>query len=252
MVMPPVRIVSMEGDPLSVPLREPFVIATGRMDVTRAVLVRVTVEADDGRRAIGYGEAAALPPVTHEDQPELLRAAAGGAMALVGTRVESFAECEDAVSTAVPHSVVARAGVEAAVLDGWARLAGVPLARALAPEGDDPLPVLTTDITLPIAEPAAMASLAARYAATGFATFKVKVGRDWRADRAALEAVARAVPNARFILDANGGFSATDALSLLEAVLTAGLVVDCYEQPCAREDLAGMAAVTARSPVPVV
>jgi L-alanine-DL-glutamate epimerase-like enolase superfamily enzyme len=133
----------------------------------------------------------------------------------------------------------------------------VPLARALAAEEGlsapgSPLPVLTTDITLPIAEPDAMVALAVEYAARGFSAFKVKVGRDWRADRTALEAVARAVPRARFLLDANGGFSARDALSLLDAVLASGLTVDCYEQPCARDDLAGMAAVTARSPVPVV
>ena len=34
----PARIVSVEGSALSVPLRDPFVIATGRIDVTRAVL----------------------------------------------------------------------------------------------------------------------------------------------------------------------------------------------------------------------
>ena len=257
MVSAPIRIVSVEGTPLSVPLREPFVIATGRIDVTRAVLVRATVEDTDGRRATGYGEAAALPPVTHEDQPDLLRAIAACAPTLAGRWVATFADCERHVTEALPESAVARAGVESAVLDAWARLAGIPLARALAaaestslPGG--PLPILTTDITLPIADPDAMVALAVQYAARGFSSFKVKVGRDWRADRMALQAVARAVPQARFRLDANGGFSAQDALSLLDAALAGGLTVDCYEQPCAREDLAGMAAVTARSAVPVV
>ena len=74
--LPPVEVVAIEVEPLSVPLRDPFVIASGRMDVTRAALVRATVEDAAGRRAGGLGEAAALPPVTREDQPDLLAAIA--------------------------------------------------------------------------------------------------------------------------------------------------------------------------------
>ena len=51
----PVRIIAIEGAPLSVPLRDPFVIATGRIDVTRAVLVRATLEDEGGRRAVCAG-----------------------------------------------------------------------------------------------------------------------------------------------------------------------------------------------------
>jgi L-alanine-DL-glutamate epimerase-like enolase superfamily enzyme len=64
--------------------------------------------------------------------------------------------------------------------------------------------------------------------------------------------VATAVPDAHFRLDANGGFTAADALALLEGVLADGLHVECYEQPCAADDLEGMSAVTARASVPVV
>jgi L-alanine-DL-glutamate epimerase-like enolase superfamily enzyme len=57
---------------------------------------------------------------------------------------------------------------------------------------------------------------------------------------------------ASFRLDANAGFSARDALALLDAALAAGLAVECFEQPCGRDDWDGMAEVTARSPVPVI
>src|SRR5438552_1533211 len=61
---PGVSIVDLTVGPLSIPLREPFVIASGRMDATRAALVRATLEDGSGRRATGFGESAALPPVT--------------------------------------------------------------------------------------------------------------------------------------------------------------------------------------------
>jgi L-alanine-DL-glutamate epimerase-like enolase superfamily enzyme len=248
----PVRIVAIEGAPLSVPLREPFVIATGRIDVTRAVLVRATLEDEDGRRAVGLGEAAALPPVTHEDQPELLDLIARAGKLLPGVRLTSLSETATKLEETVPDSAVARAGLESAVLDAWARLRGTSVACLLGAPVATPLPILTTDITLPITAPAAMTALALRHRAAGFTCFKVKVGRDWRADRESLRAVASAVPDAHFRLDANGGFTARDALALLDATAEAGLIVECYEQPCAREDLAGMSEVTARSAVPVV
>ena len=64
---PGVSIVDLTVGPLSIPLREPFVIASGRMDATRAALVRATLEDGGGRRATGFGESAALPPVTRRD-----------------------------------------------------------------------------------------------------------------------------------------------------------------------------------------
>jgi len=247
-----VRIVAIEGAPLSVPLREPFVIASGRIDVTRAVLVRATLEDEAGHRAVGLGEAAALPPVTHEDQPELLELIGRAARALAGITLASLPEAAAKLEETVPDSAVARAGLEGAVLDAWARLCGTSVACLLGAPVGTPLPVLTTDITLPITAPAAMTALALRHRAAGFTCFKVKVGRDWRADRESLRAVAAAVPDAHFRLDANGGFTSRDALALLDATAEAGLTVECYEQPCAREDLDGMAEVTARSSVPVV
>jgi L-alanine-DL-glutamate epimerase-like enolase superfamily enzyme len=242
-------IVEISVTPLSIPLRDPFVIATGRIDVTRAALVRATLTDARGAQATGLGESAALPPVTREDQPELLSQIAGAAARLRGARLADASAVAQLLMDALPGAV-ARAGVEAAVLDAGARLAGVPLHRALG--GDGAVSPLVTDITLPISDPAQMAATARGHAGRGFGCFKVKVGRDWHADLASLRAVAAAVPGARFRLDANAGFAAKEALGLLDAALADGLTIECYEQPCGTDDLAGMAAVTAASPVPVV
>jgi L-alanine-DL-glutamate epimerase-like enolase superfamily enzyme len=249
MLTGPCAIVEITVAPLSVPLREPFVIASGRLEATRAALVRATLEDDRGRRATGLGESAALPPVTREDQPDLLRAIVAAAEGLAGVSIADLDELDRLLTARLPGGGVARAGVEAALLDAAARLAGEPLHRAL---GGTASPALTTDITLSIALPDAMAATALRHAGAGFSCFKVKVGRDWRADCASLRAVAAAVPGARFRLDANAGFTAAEALALLETALGDGLTIECYEQPCAAGDLAGMAEVAARAPMPVV
>lgn len=247
------RLVSLRAEPLSVPLREPFVIATARMEATRAALVRVTLALPDGTRAEGLGEAAALPPVTKEDQPDLLASIARAAPALVGRTLGSL----DAIAVAadvLSGSPVARAGLETAMLDALARLAGVPLAVLLTGSSSvaPMMEGMTTDITLPIEAPEHMAKTAIVWRAAGFTCFKVKVGRAWARDRDALRAVHAAVPDATFRLDANEGFTAKDALLLLEDALSAGLVIECFEQPCRRDDLVGMAEISARSSVPVV
>jgi L-alanine-DL-glutamate epimerase-like enolase superfamily enzyme len=244
-----VAIAAIDVEPLSIPLREPFVIATGRIDTTRAVLVRATLEGPGGARATGLGEAAALPPVTREDQPELLADLGAAAAALRGLDVSSG--IERIVAAAAPGSAVARAGLEAAILDARARLSGAPMYETLGGSGSYATE-LRTDITLPISDPERMSAGARAHRRAGFDTFKVKVGRDWQGDLASLRAVAAAVPDARFRLDANAGFTARDALTLLDAALGDGLTVECFEQPCATADLAGMAQVAARSSVPVV
>ena len=244
-----VSIVELTVAPLSIPLREPFVIASGRLEATRAALVRATLVGEGGRRATGLGESAALPPVTREDQPDLLRLIAEAAAGLRGEVLTRDEELDALLRERLPAGGVARAGVETAILDAAARLAGVPLYRAL---GGGAAPALLTDITLSISEPARMAEAAVRHARAGFDCFKVKVGRDWRADLASLQAVATVVPGARFRLDANAGFTADEALALLDAALGDGLTIECYEQPCAAGDLAGLARVAARTTVPVV
>ena len=98
-----------------------------------------------------------------------------------------------------------------------------------------------------------MVALADEWSARGFRTFKVKVGHDLEKDSAALLAVADRVPGARFRLDANAGFTAAEAVTLLRSCLGAGLLIECFEQPCARDDIDGLEAVQAAAPgVPVV
>jgi L-alanine-DL-glutamate epimerase-like enolase superfamily enzyme len=244
------RIGALDARALTVPLREPFVIATGRMEATRAALVIVELEDGAGRRARGLGEAAALPPVTREDQPDLLASVAAARPRLEGAHLADLDAVDGLIAAVLPDAPVARAGVAAAVADAWARLEDRPLHALLG--GGETVAALTTDITLPIGAPDYVAALARSYRAAGFDCFKVKVGRDHRADHAALRAVAAAVPDARFRLDANAGYTAPDALELLERLAADGLALECFEQPCARDDLAGMAEVAAHSPVPVV
>src|SRR6185437_11865917 len=151
------RILRLEARPLSIPLTEPFVIATGRMDTTRgAVVIARIIDESSGRPSRGLGEAAALPPVTRVDQPELLAHLRNAGAVLAGQSFTGHSSLQALLDDAIGHDPVARAGVEAALLDAWARLEEVPAHTIL---GSEPAPALSlvTDITIPIAPPEHMA-----------------------------------------------------------------------------------------------
>jgi L-alanine-DL-glutamate epimerase-like enolase superfamily enzyme len=192
------------------------------------------------------GEAAALPPVTAEDQPDLLATLAPVARALVGRSIdaERIAEVVDELAL----GPVAAAGLECALIDASARLAGVPMCSLY---GGEPVE-LVTDITLPIGDPDHLAELAARYQALGFRALKLKVGKSLEQDIRAIEALATSARHCSVRLDANGGYGADQALTLLEAARRHSVAIDCFEQPCGKDDLAGMGRVVTDGGVPVI
>ncbi|MBL8613211.1 MAG: dipeptide epimerase [Myxococcales bacterium] len=241
------RVVSIDVAPLVVPLTEPFVIASARMDTTRAALVVADVEIE-GRRLRGYGEAACLHPVTREDLPDLL-AAAPRVQSLAGRAIARARDATAAAREVAEGSPVLSAAIECALVDGLARAAGRGARHLLAGEVDDEL---VTDVTLPIASAPEVTALARRWVERGFTCFKVKVGRDVDHDVAAIRAAHGVAPGAAFRVDANAGFSAADALFLLRELARAGVRVECFEQPCPREDLDAMAKVAREGGVPVV
>jgi L-alanine-DL-glutamate epimerase-like enolase superfamily enzyme len=243
-----VRVVSVQVEALSIPTVDPFVIATGEVRSTRSVLVRAELRAEGGKKtALGLGEGACLPPVTKEDQPDALTAV-DAARAVLWDRVfQSPHELRAALSSVLAETPVARAAVEMAMLDAWARLDEAPLWRWLG--GDEPVEILT-DITLPILTPQRMAELAKQWSARGFRSFKIKVGKHLEQDLVALKAVCAAVPGASFRPDANAGLKPAEALRWVREARALGAVVECFEQPCA--SLEEMAEVCAALDVPVL
>jgi L-Ala-D/L-Glu epimerase / N-acetyl-D-glutamate racemase len=248
------RIELLSTRRLSVALRDPFVIATGRVDATRAVEICARVVWSRGR-ATGLGEGACLPPVTREDQDDVVREVnrAGVELAdrtLVGTEDALL----EALALALPDCPVARAGVETAVLDAMARCVGVPLRTFLGGTRGNETRLLDTDVTIAIASPERMGGLAREWFGRGFRALKIKVGKDVDSDVRALAAVARAAPSARLRIDANAGYRAMDAIALERACNHLGFAgaIECWEQPCAADDLEGMREVARAFAAPVI
>lgn len=58
--------------------------------------------------------------------------------------------------------------------------------------------------------------MASKYRKQGFMTLKLKVGKNLNADIEVLQAIRMAHPDCLFILDANEGYTSTEAIQVLE------------------------------------
>ncbi len=208
--VPATRIERVQIEPLDIPLREPFAIATGSVTSARNALVRVTLA--DG--SSGLGEAAPFPPSGGETQETALAALAGMVPLVEGYDAAAWRPLAHRLTASFEHQATARAAMEVAVLDALTRSLGVPLFQFLGGAETQ----IETDITIPITDAAHMAQLAAGYAARGARTLKLKVGTQVDADVERVLAVATGAPGCQLILDGNQGFSPADALRLISDV----------------------------------
>ena len=93
-------------------------------------------------------------------------------------------------------------------------------------------------------QPKTAALDAARWAKAGFQSLKIKIGGDVDADIQRVQAVRAAVGKVvNLRMDANEQYSVQDAIRLCDAIKDCDMQL--FEQPVPRDDLAGLAEITA-------
>jgi L-Ala-D/L-Glu epimerase len=237
------RIRRFEFEPLDVPLLEPFVIAIGRLDHVRNVLV--TVELENG--VIGYGEAAPLEPINGENQATVTATLQTLKPLLEGHDATLWRQLSARMASLFSVQCAARAGVEMAVLDAVTKTLGVPLYKFFGGASSS----VETDISVPIVTPERARQLAAGIAAEGVRIIKLKVGSGLEEDVARTVACAEGAPNCAITLDANQGYTAPEAVELIRRLSDRGVLIRMFEQPVPRHDHFGLKFVTEHSRVPV-
>ncbi|GAB2217574.1 hypothetical protein Drorol1_Dr00000773 [Drosera rotundifolia] len=232
------KVQSADARPLNVPLIAPFTIASSRIERVENVAIRV--ELTDG--SVGWGEAPVLPFVTAEDQAIALEMANEVCM-LMGSweemRLGDVLREIGAVFQGHEFASV-RAGMEMAIIDAAAQSSCIPLWRLFGGVSN----TITTDITIPIVSAESAANLALKYRKQGFETLKLKVGKDLKADIQVLEAIKLVYPDCKFILDANEGYTAIEALEVLQILQEVGVAPILFEQPVAKDDFEGLGHVS--------
>ncbi len=239
------RIVSVSALAWTLPLVSPFVIAARTATEARNVRIRVETEAGPG----GDGASAPVGYVTGESVESVLEALNVVGPEFIGLPAERIGPLLARAGTLLADAPAARAGLEMALYDAWAKGRRLPLWQHFGGMQDR----VTTDVTIPIVGPEAAADLAAAAWADGFRALKIKVGdpQGPDADLARIEAIINAVPPVRLRIDANQAFTPDAAVRFVRSLSEMGAAIEMLEQPVAKEDVAGLRYVRERTTVPL-
>jgi len=197
------------------------------------VLVRATL--DDG--STGLGEAAPFPAVNGESQALALATLEQLVPDLTGRQVARWRPLFSEIQERAEGCASAACALQSALFDAWLKSRRCSMWAFFG--GAEA--TLVSDITVPTGDvsEAVRSTLEAR--AMGFDVLKVKVGGaslDRDAER--LVAIGSAAPNADLVIDANGAYTADEALRLLGLIGKTRERVRLFEQPTAQHDLEGL------------
>ncbi len=237
------QIQNVSFQPIDIPLIEPFAISGGAQEVARNVLV--TVRLVDG--TLGYGEAAPFAAYNGETREGALGELAAARRGLVGANAENWRALSAELRAGGVHGS-ALCALESAILDALTRSRGLSLASFFGGARAQ----LETDMTVTAGDAGHAAAAATSIVARGIRRIKIKVGREGAAgDAARVVAVAQAAPGAALTLDANGAYSAAEAVDLVDRMDAQGVRPEFFEQPVGAGDWEGLAEVSAASKIPV-
>ena len=140
-------------------------------------------------------------------------------------------------------AAMAISAVDAALWDWKCKLLDVPLCKLLG-QVRDAIPVYNSGGFTSMSIDELQEALA------GWPRVKMKVGRDWRADRERVSAVRNAIgPEAELFVDANGAYTRKLALWQAEAFAEDG--VTWFEEPVSSDDLEGLRFIRERTPIEI-
>ena len=204
----------LSAETVRLDLIHPFRIAREVSDHRQNVIVRVS----DGE-STGIGEAAPSP-YYGENAGSVLRALED-VPGLLGADPFELEETMDRLASKLPRDPSARAAVDIALHDLAARRLGVPLYRWL---GLDPAKTPVTSYTIGIDEPETVRRKVRE--AAGYPALKVKLGSE--KDLEIMRTI-RDETDARIRIDANAGWTADQAVEMVERLSEFG--VELVEQP---------------------
>jgi O-succinylbenzoate synthase len=235
------RVTTIEAFRVSLPLVHAFQTSSHRKSHLEHILLRVA--GADG--AVGWGEIASpSDPYYCAETVDICRLTVERylAPALLGRDWDHPSEVRELWARVRGHQF-AKAGLDIACWDLFARAAGRPLARALGGERK----TIEAGVSLGI-EPsvADLLAQAARYVAEGYPRIKLKIAPGW--DVEPVRAVREASPDLALHVDANGAYT-EDQAAVFTELDPLGLTM--IEQPYAPGALAAHARLQSRLKTPV-
>jgi O-succinylbenzoate synthase len=222
------------------PLVRPFRAAHGSREVRQALLVRaVTSDAEGWGECVAPEEPTYVPEYLDGESDVLRRFLLPAVLRSAHDPMAALA----AASFRVRGHAMAKAGLEAALLDAKLRARGVPLAAHLGATRA----TVEAGVAVGMApSPAALVEEVAAWVEAGYRFVKLKIAPGWDAEP--VRAVRDCFPDLALAVDANGSYGRAEAVAL-RALGDCGLTL--IEQPLPPEDLLGHAELAASLDTPV-
>lgn len=229
------KIVRIESWQQGLPLTRPYTIATQTIEAVTLFFVRLVGDTAN----VGLGSASPAAVVTGETAEACAAALAPERLDwLVGRDPRHLGGLCRELRHRLAATPAARAALDMALYDLFARHLGVPLVDLLGRRHDR----LETSITIGIKPTAETLAEADEYLGRGFRCLKVKIGLDFEPDLERLARLRERVgPEVRLRVDANQGYSLAQTLRLAEPI--ARLALELVEQPVPAAEIATLRAL---------
>lgn len=239
------KITGVEAVPYRIPMRKPLRFASGEVHHIEHVLLRITT--DEG--LVGCAD---IPPrpYTYGETKESVVGIVNGVFseALLGADPLDRALIHSRLHRTIGNQT-AKGGVDIALWDLIGKSLNTPVHRLLGGFADS----LEVSHMLGFSPTEAVVEEAQKFTETyGVRSFKIKVGRRPVSLDVELVAALREElgDDVLLYLDANRGWTATEAAQVLEA--TSGLDLRFFEEPDDADEILGRRRLVAASPIPIV
>ena len=240
------KIAKIETGEVRIPLVTPFKTALRTVDSVNDVIVRITT--DDGQT--GFGEAPPTAVITGDTKSSIRGAIQEFiAPSLVGMEIDNLDGIMNKLHGCILKNTSAKAAVDMAVYDLFARSCKKPLYKVLGGNKTE----IETDLTISVNGIDEMVADSLKAVEQGFRILKIKVGKEGIKDIDRIKAIRQAVgPAIRLRIDANQGWSPKEAVRIIRAMEDMGIEMDLVEQPVKAHDIEGMKFVTSQVYTPVL
>lgn len=222
----------------------PFKIASGLSQSCQSLLLEL--EDESGHKA--YGEAVPLPLLTDETLAGCEWTLQELLLPLLRGKNPFCLRDIHADMLALTRAKSARCAVDLALFGLQAQVLKMPLSKLLGSSRSR----FETNYSIGICDLEETEQLALEFQAQGYTKIKLKVGIDPDYDVLRILRLNRVLrPDVKFRLDANGGWTRQQTLSVLRQCEKEDCRIELVEQPVAREDFEGLRLVRQRCAYPV-
>ena len=226
---------------IKIPLVTPFKTALRTVENMEDLVV--CVETDTGEK--GYGEAPPTAVITGDTIGSIETAIREFiAPGLIGMEIDEIDGIMKKLQTCILHNTSAKAAVDMAIYDLYAKSLGKPLYKVLGGARKE----IETDLTISVNPISQMVRDSLQAVERGFSILKIKVGKEGEKDVERIREIRQAVgSDIKIRVDANQGWTPKQAVSIIQRMEDLGLGVDLVEQPVKGTDFAGMQFVTSHT-----